>query len=1262
MVDENLYVGNNLYAQNGLNVGPGGLHVDSGEVGFDADSGDTAFRFGQSGTGDILNVFDGSTEVLTILDGGNVGIGTTSPAYELQVNGDVVSETDSTDALGDSSIYWANSYIDRMYVNSTAYIDGSTAGDLTITGDLVPSATNTYDLGSSSNYWNALYLNGSTIYFDDTVDAELGYDSTNDRFTMSNTLGLLESSGSTYYGLLSVGDLSDNRTYTFPDTGGEVTLLGQTIEVGELATSSLSVNSGSGLTGGGSVSLGGSTTISHDDTSSQSSSDNSGRTYIQDITLDGFGHITGLVTATETVTDTNTQCDDIACTLSDETITSGSTIALNTSSSTGEGALRWDATNDRLVVGTGSSTATFYSGAHTADTNYYVTGVSFNTSDGVLTLTRNGGLGNLTADLDGRYALSAGDSMANDILLTQEVRNNSLEAMKGSFGLESGDFVEKVSATQFNTGSSSDISSTTLENGNVFVAYRDAGNSHYGTFVIYDSSGAQVRGETVFASAASTYVNATTLTNGNVVIVYRDEGNSYYGSFVIYDSAGNLVKSETVFASTNTTYPQVVAMTNGNFFIAYRDVGSSNSGMFVIYDSAGDVVRSATSFNTATLYLSATSLTNGNILISYCDVGNSYYGTFAIYDSAGELVKSETVYNSGTTYYIDAVTLNNGNVVMTYSDASNSNRGSFVIYDLSGNLITSETVYNTGNTVNISATPLADGNVLVGYTDEGNLGRTTFVIYDSTGNQVKSETVADSGYSLSTSVTTLTSGDVVLAYANSTGYLEIWGSEGATFSGDINFTGKLLEDGVEVFSGVIAAFNGSCPTGWTEYTAARGRVVVGTPSGGTNGGTLGTALTNLQVPTHTHTGTTNNESFYDAGSWSASNRVGEGAQRHTHSFTTNANTTTPIPYIQLTYCQKSAGSDLAEWLPTDQDISSATIVSVDPDSTEKAVVTTKEYDNSVIGVVASSPGWLIGVEEEGAIQLALAGRVPVRVSLKNGDIENGDPITTSTIPGVGMKASRPGTVIGKAMESLDSTNATDVCVDPDTGISESCGEMVVFINLSWYEPEEYLADLDSMLADYKDGALDGLSGGISVDGWTFDGSTISTLSDVTASMITATQGVYSVLKTQSLEVGDHMFFVDSEGNIDVAGDILLAGVLKGWNGDVTIQLDDSEGNSRFAIKNSDDQEVFGVDSRGGITLNDEVEDASVGTSTIVEGETEIRVNTLAMVEGSRVFITPVSVGDDIPVLGVKETGEGYFIVKMDKARDEDIKFDWWIIK
>lgn len=58
----------------------------------------------------------------------------------------------------------------------------------------------------------------------------------------------------------------------------------------------------------------GTVTFNHSDTSSQASSSNSGRTYIQSITLDTYGHITGISTATETVTNTDTKLQVAAVT------------------------------------------------------------------------------------------------------------------------------------------------------------------------------------------------------------------------------------------------------------------------------------------------------------------------------------------------------------------------------------------------------------------------------------------------------------------------------------------------------------------------------------------------------------------------------------------------------------------------------------------------------------------------------------------------------------------------------------------------------------------------------------------------------------------------------------------------------------------------------------------------------------------------------------------------------------------------------------
>ena len=81
------------------------------------------------------------------------------------------------------------------------------------------------------------------------------------------------------------------------DTYGHVTGLATATET--VTDTNTTYSAGSGLTLSG-------TSFSHSDTSSQGTSNNSGRTYIQDITLDTYGHVTGLATATETVTNTDT--------------------------------------------------------------------------------------------------------------------------------------------------------------------------------------------------------------------------------------------------------------------------------------------------------------------------------------------------------------------------------------------------------------------------------------------------------------------------------------------------------------------------------------------------------------------------------------------------------------------------------------------------------------------------------------------------------------------------------------------------------------------------------------------------------------------------------------------------------------------------------------------------------------------------------------------------------------------------------------------
>ena len=122
--------------------------------------------------------------------------------------------------------------------------------------------------------------------------------------------------------------------------------------------------------------------------------------------------------------------------------------------------------------------------------------------------------------------------------------------------------------------------------------------------------------------------------------------------------------------------------------------------------------------------------------------------------------------------------------------------------------------------------------------------------------------------------------------------------------------------------------------------------------------------------------------------------------------------------IQFTLYEINDASDLAEVYATnDTSLISGDVVSFDPELRVGVKKTEKAYDPKVLGVVSTKPAETIGGtggEGKAAVPIALSGRVPIKVTTENGNIEPGDLLVPSSMPGVAMKASKPGYIIGRA--------------------------------------------------------------------------------------------------------------------------------------------------------------------------------------------------------------------------------------------------------
>jgi site-specific recombinase XerD len=169
-----------------------------------------------------------------------------------------------------------------------------------------------------------------------------------------------------------------------------------------------------------------------------------------------------------------------------------------------------------------------------------------------------------------------------------------------------------------------------------------------------------------------------------------------------------------------------------------------------------------------------------------------------------------------------------------------------------------------------------------------------------------------------------------------------------------------------------------------------------------------------------------------------------------------------------------AGPDVAEKYKSNDSLEPGELTSWDGNKITRA---TASNSANLAGVISSNPGVTLtdmsGYDESG-YPLALVGRVPVKVSSENGQVQAGDYLTISSTPGVAMKATKFSKVIGRALEAYTGSEESqgvyehmikpNTTPDPYTPVpaTNGIGKIMVFVGVTLYDPDIYITDAGNL--------------------------------------------------------------------------------------------------------------------------------------------------------------------------------------------------------
>ncbi len=259
-------------------------------------------------------------------------------------------------------------------------------------------------------------------------------------------------------------------------------------------------------------------------------------------------------------------------------------------------------------------------------------------------------------------------------------------------------------------------------------------------------------------------------------------------------------------------------------------------------------------------------------------------------------------------------------------------------------------------------------------------------------------------------------------------------------------------------------------------------------------------------------------------------------------------------------------ADLAEMYATKGDVEPGDVVAIDPGGNNLLIKTNSLNQWGVLGVISTNPTDIMANETISSNRypqpLSLAGRVPVKVSLENGPILAGDPLVSSSTPGVAMKAVAKGGIIGRAIESYDGSVRVSTEVE-----TQEKNRDIAHPDLAYYrsDPSSWPDDVGKIAMLPSASYYDPASGASTQGGSTFNAVNVEADVHIGQDLfVLGTTTTKDLAVTGTATIND-LFVTGTAtiGNLTVTGNAILASVKVTGNadflGDVSVG-----GNANFA--------------------------------------------------------------------------------------------------